>query len=124
VFHRVLKPRRRLMAAMIERRQYFRVAYGDRQKPILKIGPDEFPILDISQNGLKFLNSRHIDLPKSIKGTIFFINGKHIEIDGFVKRKKENYFGLFIENLIPAFFLEDEIVAITNSVKEPEKSNS
>jgi len=111
------------MGKIIERRQYFRLAYGDRKKPMLMIGADEFQILDISQNGLKFLNTTPIELPKSIKGTIFFINGNHLEIDGFVKRKKNNSFGLFIEKLIPAHFLEEEMLAITNFAEAPGENN-
>jgi len=66
------------MGKIIERRQYFRLAYGDRKKPMLRIGGDEFQILDISQNGLKFLNTMPIELPKSIKGKIFWIIIKKI----------------------------------------------
>jgi hypothetical protein len=72
----------------VNSREFYRVDYPEKERPSLKIGEDELPVIDISEKGGKFLNNKgvKIDPGATVGGTITFHNGEAIAVEGEVLR--------------------------------------
>ncbi len=73
----------------VNSRQYYRVTYPEKERPILKIGDYELAVMDISEKGGKFLNDVGIkaDPGSRITGTITFHDGEEVTVIGDVLRE-------------------------------------
>lgn len=68
----------------VNSREFYRVEYPEQERPTLKIGEDELPVIDISEKGGKFLSDKDvkIDPGAKVEGTITFHNGETITVAG------------------------------------------
>jgi hypothetical protein len=84
-----------------ERRAYFRVNYPSTERPILRIGKNEFEVIDISERGLRFWNNQNIKLPEWARGTIIFHNNNSLNVEGKIVWEYENGIGVKLITSIP-----------------------
>lgn len=85
----------------LEKRSFFRVVYRrPGARPRLQVSGDNFPVADISQSGVRFINDRHIFLDHTIEGTIVFSDGETVHITGEVEWKKNDEISLLLKELI------------------------
>ncbi len=91
-----------------EQRCYIRIIYNPGKRPRLAAINSEFEVTDISEGGVRFLNSDAISLPEFIKGQITFLDSEIIDIDGTVEWQQDNEAGLSLKYLIPARTIEKE----------------
>ena len=73
---------------------------------------NEFEVVDISQQGIRFINDKKILLTKHLSGTLSLNNGDSVEIQGLLKWEKDFYFGLSLEELIPSSVIDKELLFI------------
>jgi len=91
-----------------EKRSYIRIVYNPGKRPRLAARDTDFEVTDISEGGIRFLNSAAVDLPEFIKGTITFLDDETIEIDGKVEWQQQNEVGISLKYMIPAATIEKE----------------
>ncbi len=91
-----------------EKRSYIRIVYNPGKRPLLAASGNEFEVTDISEGGIRFMNSAAVALPEFIKGTITFLNNETIDIDGKVEWQQGNEAGISLKYLIPAQTIEKE----------------
>jgi len=91
-----------------EKRSYIRIVYNPGKRPRLAACDAEFEVTDISEGGIRFLNSAPVALPEFIKGTITFLDAETIEIDGKVEWQQQNEVGISLKYMIPAATIEKE----------------
>jgi hypothetical protein len=77
-----------------ERRKHPRTAFAVADRPIFKVGPQEFAVVDISASGLRFQNEERINLGGWVSGVIVFAGCDPIRIDGIVVRNQAGALGL------------------------------
>ncbi len=85
-----------------EKRSYIRIVYNPGKRPRLAACGAEFDVTDISEGGIRFLNSAAVALPEFIKGAITFLDDETIEIDGKVEWQQQNEVGISLKYMIPA----------------------
>ncbi len=90
-----------------EKREFARLAYPSSQRPTLKVKEHELEVFDISEGGLKFLNYMQIKFGKKISGTVKFLSGKSIDINGKIVRQHNNEIGLLITPISEAILIEE-----------------
>lgn len=91
-----------------EKRTYIRIAYKPENRPRLKIGEDDLDVVDISESGIRCVNNKKIKLDKRIRGTMTFLCGESVAIDGDIVWEKNGEFGLLLKYLIPSDGMEKE----------------
>ena len=79
----------------------------------ITIGKDAYPIVDISQKGVKFgmfvdLVEDDWEIGKHSDGTIRFLFGESIKVSGQVLRTTENDVIIYLDDDIPLKFMYDE----------------
>jgi hypothetical protein len=92
-----------------ERRCYNRIKYNPKERAKLQIDTYTFEVIDISENGLRFINDKKIALEQSIQGKLTFLNGESINIVGSVKWEKNKDFGIQFNILIPSNMIIKEM---------------
>lgn len=80
----------------VERRQCFRKTYTLTESPRLKIGINEFEVIDISEKGIKFQKDKKINVEGWVQGTIMFRDNRYINFDGIVVRNRDGEIGLHL----------------------------
>lgn len=91
-----------------ERRTYFRILYPPTKRPVLRVGKTMFEIGDISQGGIRFLNGKETKLGQWVHGTVTFLYGESIDVEGTIEWEQDNQFGLLLKHLIPSTMMEKE----------------
>jgi len=91
-----------------EKRNYNRIVYNPARRPRLAVGDTVFEVTDISEGGIRFLNTGAVTLPEFIKGTITFLDNETIDIDGTVEWQQHNEAGLSLKYMLPAATIEKE----------------
>ena len=91
-----------------ERRNYNRIVYKPKTRPRLMVGAYEFQVLDINEGGLRFENLEHVQLNERLNGSMTFLNGLTVDIDGQVEWQENGEVGLSFEFLIPTAVIEQE----------------
>ncbi len=91
-------------------RECYRIIYEPEQTPHLTIryqpGSNveyEFKVLDISENGIKFLNDKNLNLQEKIKGELSFPDGETFQINGDIIRKQNAQVILNLKSPIPYY---------------------
>ena len=92
-----------------ERRCYNRIKYNPKERAKLQIQTLVFEVVDISENGLRFINDKEIALDKSIRGVLNFLHGVSVNIEGSLVWEKENEFGVQFKILIPSEMITNEM---------------
>jgi len=96
-----------------QQRQHFRIDYPINDRASVHFGKKKYPILDISQKGIKFLIEGQ-DTPdawevsKAYKGTVHFLIGKQQNINGKVIRVTEQDTTLHLDEAIPLGVMNEE----------------
>ena len=85
----------------IERRSYFRVTYDPSERPLLQIDDKEFDVMDISEEGIRFVNQYDIQLNKQISGKLKLLNNDLLEITGSIEWVEGNQVGVCLKQPIP-----------------------
>ena len=83
-----------------EKRKHERKNFQEDQRPLLKIGIQEFEVIDISREGIRFVNDKAMHYKGWVNGEVVFPNLKSVEIDGIVVRQQDGDFGLHLVNAI------------------------
>ena len=91
-----------------ERRTYFRISYPTGNRPKLVVGNHEFEVTDISEGGIRFVNTQAIKLEKKVLGTATLLSGKSVEIEGDIVWEQNGELGLLLKRLISSDTMERE----------------
>ncbi len=91
-----------------EKRNFFRLVYESDDAAVLKIETSIFEIADISEGGIRFFNKGNYQFPREIKGTVLFLYGSSLAIDGNLEWKQDDQVGMSLRPYIPAAFIEKE----------------
>jgi hypothetical protein len=90
-----------------ERRSFARLVYPPNKRPILKIRDNELEIINISEEGLKFLNFMQREFGEKISGTVIFSNGKSIDVIGKIIWEHGNEFGMLVVRIKRNIIIEE-----------------
>jgi hypothetical protein len=74
----------------IIKRQDVRVLYRTGPQPMLILGDLKIPILDLAENGARFILPRNLRLKKRVRGEIVLLCGKTIKVKGRMARREGN----------------------------------
>jgi hypothetical protein len=92
-----------------ERRSYFRITYTSFKKPKLKIDATEFDVADITQGGIRFMDSNKTAFPDNpIVGMLTFPDGEALKIEAHIEWIQENQVGLSLKTMIPSNIIDRE----------------
>lgn len=91
-----------------EKRSYIRIAYRPENRPKLKLKEGDLDVIDISESGIRCINDRGIKLDKSIRGTVSFLCGESVAVEGDIVWEKNSELGLLLKHLIPSEEMEKE----------------
>jgi len=100
---------------MKDKREYYRLVYLEEERPTLKIGRYAFPVMDISQGGLRFLNPKTVKLEEWVKGKLSLSCGEVIPLEGRIEWMHDDEFGLLLNNPISATAMEKERLFLSHS---------
>lgn len=72
----------------VERRQYYRLLYPPELAPEVVILGITFPVMDISEKGIRFRKNftTRLDTGQSVRGTVIFQDLSKFEFSGYVLR--------------------------------------
>ena len=80
----------------LDKRQHPRTVFDVKDRPKLKIGLQEFEVINISEKGICFVNDKQIDTQGWVNGTIVFPDSRAIDVDGIIVRQESGNFGLHL----------------------------
>jgi hypothetical protein len=105
-----------MKAAISEKRSYIRIVYNQELRPILKVKNFKFEVDDLSESGIRFVNSKKAKLYKDIQGVLTFLYGESIVIKGSIVWQENSLIGLLLKHLIPPakFLKEQQHLILTN----------
>ena len=82
--------------AGLEKRAHPRRQFEPHEQPTIRIGLQEFEVIDISQKGIRFVNDKNILQTGWVNGTINFPGKIPIDIDGVIVREDSGEIGLHL----------------------------
>ncbi|UCD89984.1 MAG: PilZ domain-containing protein [Desulfobacterales bacterium] len=98
---------------MAERREFARLEYPDTKRPLLKYGEYEFPIINISERGLKLFNEKRIKIDHVVNGEAVLLSGRSIIVNGKASWSLSYEFGLLMDPISTSIITEEKgILAI------------
>lgn len=99
-----------------EKRSYIRIVYNQEHRPVLKVKNFKFEVDDLSESGIRFVNSEKVKLYKNIQGVLTFLCGESIVIKGTIVWQENSLVGLLLKHLIPSakFLKEQQYLVLTN----------
>lgn len=74
----------------IIKRRDVRVLYRIGPQPTLIVGDKKIPILDLAENGARFILPRNLRLKKRVRAEIVLLCGKTIKVKGHMARREGN----------------------------------
>lgn len=74
------------MSKQNNRRNHFRLPYPPNAGPVLKLGTQEFRVLELSEQGLRVATESRLPQNNHISGALRFDDGEEIEIEGTMAR--------------------------------------
>lgn len=103
--HRITRPRA-FMTGWPNRRKSYRIIYPSYMRPTLFVDTIdahpkrelEYPVLDLSQNGLCFIDDGSLGHIKSFTGRILFQNGEVTPVAGLVLRHQKDQVSVRLKN--------------------------
>lgn len=84
-----------------ERRRYFRVAYPEAVRPVLRTRTHEFEVLGLAEKSLRFCNPAKVRLVDWVKGTLTFFDGTSVEVEGKIVRRHNDEVVLYLITPLP-----------------------
>ena len=105
-----------MKSGISEKRSYIRIAYNQEHRPVLKIKNFKFEVDDLSESGIRFVNSEKVKLYKDIEGVLTFLYGESIVIKGSIVWQENSVVGLLLKHLIPSakFLKEQQYLILTD----------
>ncbi|MFH2218497.1 MAG: PilZ domain-containing protein [Pseudomonadota bacterium] len=91
-----------------ERRKHARLVYPPERRPRLKVREHEMEVIEISEEGMRFLNYPQKKVGEKIAGTVMLISGKSQEVVGKIVWHYEKELGLLMTR-IPRDLIMEEI---------------
>jgi hypothetical protein len=96
-------------SSLPNRRDCYRIAYAPHERPVLRIespslaltGENEFEVLDISEQGIRFLNDQNVYFSQAVQGDLIFVDGEAVAIEGTIVREKGSQLSLKLSSAIP-----------------------
>ena len=84
-------------------RQHYRIFYPDGSRPGLRMEGAEYPLLDLSEEGLRFsaVDSESVPVGTSIAGNIMFRRGETVAVSGRVVRVSGGVVAAQLDRKIP-----------------------
>ena len=79
-----------------EKRRHARTAFDFSNRPKLKIGLQEFDVIDISERGIGFVDDKEIGASGWVKGTVVFSDRRRVDVDGIIVRRESGHMGLHL----------------------------
>ena len=79
-----------------EKREHPRKFFTPGHRPTIRIGLQEFDIIDISEKGVRFVNDKKIVQQGWVNGTIVFTDGAPVDVDGVIVRNEDGDMGLHL----------------------------
>jgi hypothetical protein len=84
------------------RRRSYRIIYPDFLRPMFVVERAdnltkrnlEYPVIDLSQGGICFMDDGSLGAAESLQGHILFGNGNRLAISGKLLRRNQNHFSL------------------------------
>ena len=67
-----------------------------------KLDAHVFEVADISEKGLRLINDKNIKLDIKIQGTLTFLSGESVDVEGIIVWQEGDDIGLQFEDLIPS----------------------
>ena len=87
----------------IQKRKHYRVVYPPMARPKLVMWGQELEVIDISENGIKFISD--LDMARRIsrksRGKLILKNGNTIEVEGVILRIQDEQTILYLSRGIP-----------------------
>lgn len=80
----------------IEKRAHTRRFFTADNRPTIRIGPQEFDVIDISERGVRFVNDKKIFQKGWVNGTITMPGRTSIQVDGVIVRQENGDLGLHL----------------------------
>jgi hypothetical protein len=77
-------------ANIAEQEKILRVVYNPEDRPILKVGEQQFEVADISEMGLSFFKGKDEKFRHWVQGTVALLCGEAIDIEGMIVKKRTN----------------------------------
>ena len=84
----------------VEKRAHARRFFSPEERPTIRIGLQEFEMIDISEKGVWFVNDKIILQTGWVNGTIMFPGQGPIDIDGVIVREEGGDMGLHLVGAI------------------------
>jgi hypothetical protein len=81
--------------------------YPPNKRPTLKIRDNELEIINISEEGLKFLNFMQRKFGEKVSGTVIFSNGNSIDVIGKIIWEHGNEFGMLVARIQRNIIIEE-----------------
>ncbi|MCF8067068.1 MAG: hypothetical protein K9L30_00630 [Desulfobacterales bacterium] len=91
-----------------DRRNYSRIIYQPGNRASLIMGSRIFEVMDITESGVRFINENPLPPETAISGSILFLNGEMVDIEGKVEWQEEGEVGMSLSALIPSQILKQE----------------
>ncbi len=93
-----------------ERRQHVRHQYPLAQRPMVEIAGKTFPVLDISERGLRIETTPGLEFVDgaTVDMTIRFAEGEGLARSGTIVRQQGPYAGIFLSEAIPSLYFVRE----------------
>ena len=82
--------------AGIEKRAHIRRFFAAEHRPTIRIGFQEFDVIDISERGVRFINDKKVTQQGWVNGTIVFPGRGPIDVDGVIVREDNGDMGLHL----------------------------
>ena len=91
-----------------DRRNYSRIIYQPGNRASLIVGSQIYEVMDITESGVRFINENPLSPDTAISGSILFLNGEMVEIEGKVEWQEEGEVGMSLSEFIPANVIKQE----------------
>jgi len=82
--------------AGIEKRAHNRMVFEPDHRPTIRIGPQEFKVIDISERGLRFVNDKAVAQRGWVNGTLAIPGKPVMDVDGVIVRREDGDMGLHL----------------------------
>ena len=108
-----------MKAGISEKRSYIRIVFNQELRPVLKVKNFNSEVDDLSENGIRFVNSEKVKPYKDLQGVLTFLYGESIVIKGSIVWQENSLVGLLLKHLIPsAKFLKEQQYLILSLLRE------
>ena len=84
-----------------EKRRYFRVVYPPEHRPVLFVRKTQYPVIDISEKGIRYISCENDSFVDWVVGKLVFKDGSFMDLQGRIVRRGGDDVSLFLITPIP-----------------------